>query len=172
MAHVAHGGAVAPSCLFSCWRSVCCCCCVEPAIAASLLRAIEESADSLALLCPSAVCLCVVHRTGEVVVLRASAGVDARRALSLVPALKRTAAVHARCGVAAIHVHGATSCVHVWECEGTTVLAVTQQEQQQRGGRAAAPPDDDEALDEAAAPTLARLHAHVEALMDAADAHG
>lgn len=155
-------------------------CCAEEAVDAALLQRVQGTAGEVtaaaaaaASAAPGAAAvslLAVVHTTGEVIVLRAGKGVNPQRALSLVPALKRAAAVHTAAlrpaEVASVCVRSLRSAVHVWEAHGTVALVVADAPYDVGGGTPS--PPDSAALDAAVAPLLARLHAEVEALMAAA----
>jgi hypothetical protein len=152
-------------------------CCAEEAVDAALLQRVQATAGEVAAAAaaaPGAVSLlAVVHATGEVVVLRAGTGVNPQRALSLVPALKRAAAVHTAAlrpaEVASVCLRGLRSAVHVWEAHGTVALVVADAPYGGGGGGgASAAAADSAAQDAAVAPLLSRLHSEVEALMAAA----
>lgn len=138
-------------------------CCGDDAIEPALLSRVEQCCDALTALLPAHLDVplaCVVHRTGEVVVLRSSEGALAR-AVGLLP---RTllAASHVARELAALHVRGAAAgagaAVHVWQHGGTVALLAA-------GGGGSE--DEDEELDARAAPLMRQLHSDVEALMRA-----
>ena len=141
-------------------------CCGDDAIEPALLARVEQCCDALTALLPAHLDVplaCVVHRTGEVVVLRSEGALA--RALGLLPRTLLAASHVARPELAALHVRGAAACmrggtVHVWQHGGTVALLAT-------GGGGGEGEDEDEELDARAAPLMRQLHSDVEALMRA-----
>ena len=147
------------------WDWYWCICCPEDLVDVNLLQRVENSVNELSAPLSAVVMAAVVHCTGEVVVLRADKGVNAQRALSVVPALKRAAALHCASmpvrprEIASITAKGSRTLVSVWEHSGTVAMVVSEE---------AAPDAADTAgLDGRVAPIMARLHAEVDHLMRA-----
>jgi hypothetical protein len=140
-------------------------CCGDDAIEPALLARVEQCCDALTALLPAHLDVplaCVVHRTGEVVVLRSEGALA--RALGLLPRTLLAASHVARPELAALHVRGAAAgagaAVHVWQHGGTVALLAA-------GGGGGEGEDEDEELDARAAPLMRQLHSDVEALMRA-----
>lgn len=107
------------------------CACAPQAIDVGLLHDVESTVDAVVACAPSSArvsFMCVVHRTGEVVVLRHDPGTNPARVLSMVPALKRAAAAHASTlrarEVSSIRVASSSGRSHVavWERSGTCAI--------------------------------------------------